>query len=444
MTSLSTEILIIVLLLLVNGFFALAELAIVSSRKARLRQLADEGKQGAATALAIAQNPTRFLSTVQVAITLIGYTNVAFSSETVGSKINLMLAQISWLPAGTRVISVAAVVVILTIFTVVFGELVPKRLALAYPERFALLTTPIVNKFAKIVSPLASLLTFLTEAFCRLIGLHKAPKEAPVSEEEVNILIEQGLHAGVFNKTEKEMVEGVLELDQLAVTAIMTPRPKIVFLNIDDTDEVNWRKIVASGHSYFPVYQGSRDQVLGMVAVKALWAHSAIGLPTSLKNLLNTPLVVPETMMAIHLLESFKKSGKHIALVTDEFGAIQGLVTLIDVLEAIVGDLPVHGSREAPATHQREDGSWLLDATLPTGELKTLLDIDELPHEDMADFQTLGGFMVTNFGRIPKAGDKFEYDGWCFEIVDMDRHRVDKVLVRKVSAPAPAGETSAA
>ena len=230
-----------------------------------------------------------------------------------------------------------------------------------------------------------------------------------------------------------DMVAGVLELDELAVTALMTPRLKIVFLNIDDSDEVNWRKIVASGHSYFPVYQGSRDRVLGMVAVKALWAHSAIGVATSLKNLLVAPLIVPETMKAIQLLESFKKSGKHIALVTDEFGAIQGLVTLIDVLEAIVGDLPAQGSREAPAVKQREDGSWLIDATYTVGDLKTLLNLDELPHEEDADFQTLGGFIITHLGRIPTAGDYFEHAGWRFEVLDMDRHRVDKVLVSKAA-----------
>ncbi|MDF9826359.1 putative hemolysin [Ereboglobus sp. PH5-10] len=436
MTSLSTELFVIFLLLLANGFFALAEIAVVSARKARLKQLADEGKARAAVALATAISPTRFLSTVQIGITLIGYTNVAFSSETVGRKLDVLLAQVSWMPAFTREIAIALVVVVLTLGTVVLGELVPKRIALAYPERIAMWTAPILNKLAVVVSPVVALLSYLTEGFLRIFGLNKAPKDAPVSDEEVNILIEQGLHAGVFNKAEQEMVEGVLELDQMAVTAIMTPRPKIVFLNLDDTEEVNWRKIVASGHSYFPVYQGSRDHVLGMIAVKALWAHSAIGLKTNLKDLLVSPLVVPETMMAMHLLESFKKTGKHIALITDEFGAIQGLVTLIDVLEAIVGDLPAQDSREAPASKQREDGSWLIDATLTTGDLKSLLNIDELPHEEEADFQTLGGFMVTNFGRIPASGDFFEYAGWRFEIVDMDRHRVDKVLVSKVDAGA--------
>ena len=223
----------------------------------------------------------------------------------------------------------------------------------------------------------------------------------------------------------------------------MTPRPKIVFLNIDDSEEVNWRKIVASGHSHFPVYQDNRDQVLGMVAVKALWAHSAIGIPTSLKNLLTPPLVVPETMNCIQLLETFKKSGRHTALVADEFGSIQGMVTLIDVLEAIVGDLPAQGQRNQPEAKQREDGSWLIDATL--ADQRTQDDSRtsaNLPQEAAADYQTLGGLVMTQFGRIPATGDHFDWDGWRFEVVDMDRHRVDKVLVSRVP-PSAAAEAAA-
>jgi putative hemolysin len=241
------------------------------------------------------------------------------------------------------------------------------------------------------------------------------------------------------------MVEGVLALDQLPVTALMTPRPKIVFLNIDDPEEVNWRKIVTSGHSYFPVYQANRDQIVGMVPVKALWAHAAIGLPTTLKNLLLPPLVVSDTINAIQLLEQFKKSGKHIAVVTDEFGAVQGLVTLIDVLEAIVGDLPNAGRRAQPEAKRRDDGSWLIDATLATSDLKELLGLTVgLPHEGEAEYQTLGGFVVTQFGRIPAAGDHFDWSGWRFEVVDMDHRRVDKVLVGKAPPPAPSIEQASA
>ncbi|WP_068770921.1 hemolysin family protein [Termitidicoccus mucosus] len=436
MSGLTTEIFILLLMLLANGVFAMAEIAVVSARKARLKQRVDEGDVRAKAALATASEPARFLSAVQVFITLLGIGIGMYSGETMAGKLAEPLTRLPLLAEYARPVALVVMTLLLTMCTVVLGELVPKRLALAAPERVAIGLAPFVNKLAKFVSPVVWLLTFSTDKVMGLFGVREQPQETPVSEEEVNILIEQGMHAGVFNRTEKEMVEGVLELDKLPVTALMTPRPKIVFINIDDPEEASWRKIVASGHSYFPVYQGNHDQVLGMVAVKALWAHSAIGLKSSLKDLLLPPLVVPETMVAIQLLEAFKKSGKHIALVTDEFGSIQGLATLIDVLEAIVGDLPAHGHgrRDAPAAKRREDGSWLIDATLPAGELKTLLDLDELPNEDDADFQTLGGFIVTYFGRIPEAGDYFEHAGWRFEVVDMDRHRVDKVLVAKAGA----------
>jgi putative hemolysin len=443
MSGLTTELFILLLMLLANGVFAMAEIAVVSARKARLKQRADEGDARAKAALATASEPARFLSAVQVFITLLGIGIGMYSGETMAGKLAEPLARLPLplLAEYARPIALVVMTLLLTMCTVVLGELVPKRLALAAPERVAVWLAPLVNKLAKFVSPIVWLLTFSTDKVMGLFGVREQPQETPVSEEEVNILIEQGMHAGVFNRTEKEMVEGVLELDKLPVTALMTPRPKIVFINIDDPEEASWRKIVSSGHSYFPVYQGNHDQVLGMVAVKALWAHLAIGLKSSLKDLLLPPLVVPETMVAIQLLEAFKKAGKHIALVTDEFGSIQGLATLIDVLEAIVGDLPAHGHgpSDAPAAKRREDGSWLIDATLPAGELKTLLELDRLPNEDAADFQTLGGFIVTYFGRIPEAGDYFEHAGWRFEVVDMDRHRVDKVLVANVTA----GKTAA-
>jgi len=441
MSDLTSELLILFLLLLANGVFAMAEIAVVSARKAWLKQLADKGDERAKAALAIAREPARFLSAVQVGITLIGVLAGAFGGTTVAEMLTGFLGQFSFVAPHAHAVALGLVVAGITLCSVVIGELVPKRLGLANPERIALYLAPAINSLARLVSPIVSLLTWLTEGTMKLFGLKTQSTEKPVSDEEVNIMIEQGLSAGVFNKTEKEMVAGVLELDKLPVTALMTPRPKIVFLNLDDPEEANWRKIVASGHSYFPVYQGNRDQVIGLVSVKALWAHSAIGLTTSLKNLMVPALIVPETMMAIQLLESFKKSSRHIALITDEFGAIQGLTTLIDVLEAIVGDLPAQGRRDAPEAKQREDGSWLIDATLAIGDVKSMLKLDTLPHEDDADFQTLGGFVVTHFGRIPTASDYFDYAGWRFEVVDMDRHRVDKVLVAK--SPAVAIEKAA-
>jgi putative hemolysin len=442
MNTVGTQLLIIGLLLLVNGLFAMAEIAVISSRKARLKTMADDGNIRARAALALAESPTQFLSVVQVGMTLCSIVAGAVGGASFSDRFAAWLAEM--VPALSAYSHIAAFVMVaggITFVTLLFGELVPKRIALGNPERIALAVAGPMQSLAWLARPVVWMLMTMTDAIVKALGIaHR--KDAPITDEELSILIEQGLHAGTFNKAEKDMVESVLGLDQLPVTALMTPRPKIIFLNLDDPDETNWRKIVASGHSHFPVFQGNRDQVVGMVAVKALWAHSAIGLQTNLKNLLVPALLVPETLQVMQLLEQFKKTGKHVALVADEFGGVQGLVTLIDVLEAIVGDMPAMGRRSQPEARQREDGSWLLDATLATGALKTLLTLDALPGEDEADYQTLAGFIVTQFGRIPAAGDHFDWAGWRFEVMDMDRHRVDKVVVSRV--PPPAVEQKAA
>ncbi len=441
MSGLSIDLLIVGLLLTANGLLAMAEIAVVSARKARLRQLAAEGDERAQSALKLSREPRRFLSTVQVVITLSCILAGALGGSALTAQAAAWLRRSPPLADWAHPLAVGIVVGLITLVAVILGELGPKRIALSNPERLARASVRPLLAVVRVTAPVVSLLSAITDLALKPFGLRRRP-ETPVTDEEVSLLIEQGLQAGVFHKAEKEMVEGVLRLDQLPVTAIMTPRPKIVFLNIDDTEEVNWRKIVASGHSHFPVYQANRDQVLGMVAVKALWAHAAIGIPTSLKNLLTPPLVVPERMDSIQLLETFKKSGRHAALVADEFGGIQGMVTVIDVLEAIVGDLPAQGQRDQPEAKQRDDGSWLIDATLALNELKDVLHLDDLPQEAEADYQTLGGLVMTEFGRIPAAGDHFDWGGWRFEVVDMDRHRVDKVLVSPV--PPPAAEQKAA
>lgn len=423
------EILILIVILFANAVLALAEVALISIPKSRLDALSEDESKRAKDTANFAHDLPAHLQALRVACT----TWCIFLGAVPGAWLSEKFAEL-FIPfthgAGWgHVLAAIAAAIVLSAALLIFGELIPRRIAIAYPERIALWLTPTVKRTSAVISPILRLLSGSLERFLRVFGISRPKTEALVSDDEVNRLLEEGMTVGVFNKAEKEMVAGVLELDKLPVTALMTPRPKIVFLNVDDPDEVNWRKIVASGHSYFPVYQGNRDQVLGMVAVKALWAHSAISLPTTLKNLLVSPLVVPETMSAIHLLEAFKKAGKHIALVTDEFGAIQGLTTLIDVLEAIVGDIPSMGPGSSPAAKQREDGSWLIDATLSAGELKNLIKVDVLPDEDRAAFQTVGGFVVTRLGHIPTTGEYFDFGEWRFEVVDMDRHRVDKILL---------------
>lgn len=441
MSELSSELTIIFLLLLGNGVLAMAEIAVLSVRKARLKKLAESGNERARRTLETAGDPARFLSTVQVGMTLIGVLVGAFAGTTISETLAQKLEGVPEIAPYAHPLGLGLVVVGITLCAVVIGELVPKRLGLHRPEFIAMVLSGPIRFLSRLVSPLVSVLTWVTDLVLKPFGLASPPPETPVSDEEVNIMIAEGLHAGVFNQAETEMVAGVLELDKLEVTALMTPRPKIVFLNIEDPEETNWRKIITSGHSHFPVFQGNRDQVVGVVSVKSIWANSAFGLTTHLKNLLVPPVIVPEAMKAIALLEQFKKSGQHIALVADEFGSIQGLITLIDVLEAIVGDIPQRGQRSAPEARQREDGSWLIDATLSTADLKAMFKLSSLPQEGQVDFQTLGGFVMTHFGRIPRAGDYFDHAGWRFEVVDMDRHRVDKMLVAK-SPVASAAKTA--
>jgi putative hemolysin len=257
-------------------------------------------------------------------------------------------------------------------------------------------------------------------------------------------MVEQGSHAGVFHHAEIGMVEGVMRLDEERVGDLMTPRPKIVWLDADDTKDTNWRKIVTSNHSYFPLYEENRDHVIGMIAVKAMWANSAAGVETNLRDLAVPPLIVPETMIAVKLLEAFKQTRKHIALVTDEFGSVTGLVTLIDVLEAIVGDIPSEEEKHREPYIKREDGSYLIDAMMEVDDFKDLFRYKELPNEAVDDYHSVGGFALSMFGRIPTEGDSFQYEGFQFEIVDMDRHRVDKILAiptPQSKKPSPANDS---
>jgi putative hemolysin len=433
------EILIIFILLLANGVFAMAEIAVVSARKARLKSLADEGNVKARTALALAQQPTNFLSTVQIGITLVGILAGTFGGATLSEKLKVWIETMPTLAPYAQFISIFVVVGAITYFSLIIGELVPKRVALSNPEGRAMLIAKPMAGLSVLAAPAVWFLTVSTNLVLKVFGLGK-DVEAPPSEEEISNLIEQGTTAGVFHKAERAMVEGVLRLDERSVTEIMTRRTKIVWLNVADSDEVNWRKIVTSGHSHFPVYEGTRDHVIGMVSVKSLWANAAAGVPNSVRNHLTQPLVVPQTVHVVQLLESFKKTGKHLALVTDEFGSVQGLVTLIDVMEAIVGDLPEPGDRVSPDAIQREDGSWLVDGSLAVDELRRRFELPPLPGEEDEDYETLGGFMLDRFGHIPRPGEHFTCHGWRFEVVDMDRHRVDKVLLAKTPPSATSAE----
>jgi putative hemolysin len=263
----------------------------------------------------------------------------------------------------------------------------------------------------------------------------KPRPDAAVTEDEVRGLMQEGVRAGAFNKVESHIIHSALELDQLSVRDLMTPRPKIIWINKNDPHDVIWHKIVVSGHSHFPVYEGQRDSVVGIISVKSIYANLAAGLPARTSDLMTKPLIVPSTQTAIQLLDSFKQSGKHLALVTDEFGSIVGLVALHDVMEALVGEFPTFEERARPEIRRREDGSWLIDAMIEIERVEAELPGFRLSVAQDKDYQTLAGFVVKQLNHVPREGETFELHGYIFEVLDMDRHRVDKVLVMRAKAP---------
>jgi putative hemolysin len=428
MSSITFEILIILVLIIANGVFSMSEMAIVSARKVRLQHQANQGDAKARAALELAVAPNRFLSTVQVGISLIGILTGAFGGATLADKLALYLRPIPGLAPYSQVIAFAIVVLTITYLSLIIGELVPKRLALNNPERIAAAVAIPMRMVEAIASPVVHLLSASTDLVLRVLGIGPST-EPQVTEEEIKVLIEQGTEAGTFEEAEQDMVERVFRLGDRPVNALMTPRPDIVWLDLEDSAEENRNKMMDSAHSRFPVCQGGLDNVLGVMPVTDLLARSLAGEPLDLTVSLRQPVFVPESTRGLKVLELFKQTGTHMALVVDEYGVIQGLVTLNDILVEIVGDVPSDDELEEPQAVQREDGSWLLDGMLPVDEFFELFEIDELRGEHQGSYQTLGGFVMTHLGRIPIAADHFEWEGMRFEVMDMDGNRVDKVLV---------------
>jgi putative hemolysin len=428
MNSVLLETGIILLLLLGNGVFAMTELAVVSARKSRLKAMAAMGDARAAAALALAEAPNQFLSTVQVGITSVGILAGAFGGATLAGEIGRGLMAIGVPAAYAQAAGVGLVVVAITFCSLILGELVPKRVALSNPEGIARVMAGPMARLAGWASPAVKLLSLATELVLRLLRLQPRPA-SPVTEEEVRALIREGREAGVFQQTEARMVEGVLALDRLPVREIMTPRAKIIWISMDESHDALWHKIVVSGHSTFPVYQGQRDNVVGLISVKAIYANLAAGLPVKVKDLVTKPLIVPSSLAAISLLDTFKRSGQFHALVADEFGGIVGLVSLHDVMEAVIGDFPSQDARLKPTAKRRDDGSWLVDAMIEIEDFQALLPQFVFPPAGARSYHTFGGYVFERLGRVPAEGDAFEANGYRVEIIDMDRNRVDKVLL---------------
>jgi putative hemolysin len=431
------DLVLLLVLFLLNGVFAMSELAIASARKTRLQQWADDGDARAAAALRLAEHPNRFLATVQIGITLVGIVTGFYGGAALSAPVASQLARIPPLAPYSESIAVVVVVGLVTYLSLLVGELVPKRLALTNPERIAMLVAQPMTALSTIAGPVVHFLGLSSELIMRLIGVRDA-QDPPITEEEIEILLQEGAAAGVFAPVEHEMVEGVFDLGDREARELMTPRYRLVALDVDDPLDVNYRKMTESPHQVFPVYEGELDRLIGMAPVKKLWAATLAGEAIDLRSLADPALIVPESMPALEVLQRFRDRPSNAAMVVDEFGGIQGLVSLHDLMEAITGDLAVSQERSGEVV-RRADGSWLLDGALPVHEVRDVLDLDDpLPGEDDGDFETLGGFLMARLERIPAVGDITDWHGHRFEVVDMDGRRVDRVLVTLEPEPAEA------
>lgn len=424
------EISLILLLMLLNGVLAMYEIAVVAARRPRLQHLAASGNRGASFALELVGAPSEFLSTIQVGITLVGILAGAIGGATLAEPLAEALSPFALIAPYGRPLAFGLVVVVITYLSLVIGELVPKRIALARAERIACALARPMRFLVRLARPVVRLLSGSTDLALR--ALHIRPsEEPPVTEEEIRFMIQAGTRAGVFEEAEQRMVTEVFRLADRRVASLMTPRTDIVWLEVDDSTEEIARKIAEAEHSRFPLCEGGLDHPLGFVRAKDLLVRSLSGQPLDLRALMRPPLFVPESQRGLRLLELFRQSRTHLALVVDEYGGIQGLVTVNDILEAIVGEMPSRAEHDEPLAVQREDGSWLLDGMLPVDDFKHLLHIERLAEEEIALYETLGGFVMTRLGRIPNAGDHFHWRGLRFEVVDMDGLRIDKVLVAR-------------
>ena len=432
--NIGLEIIIVLILILLNGFFAMSETAILASRKVRLQQRANEGDSKARKALNLAENPNRFLPTVQIGITLIGVLTGAVGGAVFANPLAAEMEKVPGLMPYAHPVSLAVVVILITFFSMLIGELVPKRLALHDTEKVASRIAGFMSFVSKLFSPVVWLLEKTSDLVLRMLGV-KPSKEPPVTEEELLVQLNEGTQAGVFKEAEQDMVEGVFSLSDQRVNALMTPRNEIVWLDVNDSLPEIRRKVQESPFSRFPVAEDSLDNVLGVVKAKdLLLAELKNG--CELRQIARPPIHIPETAFGSRALEMFRESKRELMLVVDEFGVVQGLITLADILEEIVGAF-----EGGPQATQRQDGSWLLDGMLPNDEFKEIFNLRHLPDEE--EYETLGGFVMMQLGRIPQPADQFEWNGLCFEVMEMDDKRVDKVQVTSMPArqPTPAIDT---
>ncbi len=423
---------IILLLILLNGLFSMSETAVVSARKARLQQMAGGGSRRAQAALGLANNPNRFLATVQIGITLIGILTGVFGGATISRYLTAILEQIPVLAPFSAAIAGVGVVVVLTYLTLIIGELVPKRLALNNAERVASAVAGPMSFLSLLTWPVVRLLGVSTDFVLRLLRV-KPSDEPLVTAEEIMVMVGQGTEAGLFERSEHDLIERVLALDERRIESFMTPRGQIVALDIADSTDAVRRKLLESQHSRFPVIDGALDNVLGVVRAKDILSQNLAGQPFELRSLLRPALFLPEVTTALAALERFKQQGTHVALILDEFGGIQGMITHNDVLEAIVGYDPSQDTPAEPHVVRRADGSWLVDGLTAIEDFEDTLDLDTLREDAGRRYQTVGGLVMSQVAGVPSTGQSFTWRHLRFEVVDMDGRRVDKVLVTSLA-----------
>ena len=433
------ELILLVTLIVLNGIFAMSEIALVTARRTRLARLAEEGDGAAAAAVKLHDDPTRFLSTVQIGITSIGILSGIVGEAVFAAPLATKLNALGLDAEVSMILATVVVVVTITYFSIVIGELVPKRVGQTHPEGIACLVARPMQALALLTRPFVRLLSFSTDTILRLIGLR--PQEAQgVTEEEIHAMLEEGSESGVIEQQERDMVRNVFRLDDRQVGSLMIPRADIVYLDINLPLDENLRTVADSDHSRFLVCRGGLHEVLGAISAKQLFNQSLKKGTVDLRALLQPAVFVPETLTGMDLLEHFRASGTQMVVVVDEYGEVQGLVTLQDVLEAVTGEFKPRSQEDAWAV-QREDGSWLLDGLIPIPELKDKLELKAVPEEDKGRYHTLSGLVMWLLGRLPQTGDRGEWEGWRFEVVDLDGKRVDKVLASRLPEPeSPAGE----
>jgi putative hemolysin len=433
---LTLQLSIVLLLILVNGFFAMAEIALVSARPARLKPLAAGGSAGAEAALELKSDPSRLLATVQIGITIIAILSGTLGEATLGERLQAyLIEQGGFWSRYAHAISMTVVVIGIAYFSLILGELVPKRIALTHPERIAAAVAKMMRWMARFGAPLEWLLSATTDLILRMVPLRGEPPA--VTDEEIGFMLREGVAAGHIPPAETAIVEMALRLGDRRISAVMTPRTQTEFLDLDDHEEEIRRVIRDSAYSRFPVVQGGTHQLAGIVHVKDLLVATMAGQPFDLRAVLRPPLFLPNTVTVLRALEVFKSSGETLAMVVDEYGDLEGLVTLTDILEALVGDIPETGNPDQRVV-RREDGTWLIDGMLGLDELKQVLGVAQLPGED-PEFHTLGGYLMAQLNRVPKVADRVTAGGYLFEIVDMDGRRVDRVLIMPVGRKSGRG-----